>query len=75
MISIPSNLKMCSFDSVWASHGLPGVGVDALVTKLSVQGGKITFVYIASLEEDGDDLETGVIIARDLLTAVSCVNL
>ena len=24
-----------------------------------LQGGKITFVYIASAEEDGDDLETG----------------
>ena len=27
--------------------------------RLHVQGGKITFVYIASPEEDGDDLETG----------------
>ena len=26
---------------------------------LHLQGGKITFVYIASPEEDGDDLETG----------------
>ena len=26
---------------------------------LHVQGGKITFVYVASPEEDGDDLETG----------------
>ena len=26
---------------------------------LHVQGGKITLVYIASPEEDGDDLETG----------------
>ena len=29
-----------------------------------VQGGKLTFVYIASLEEDGDDPETGVPILR-----------
>ena len=26
-----------------------------------VQGGKVTFVYIASLDEDGDDPETGTL--------------
>lgn len=36
------------------------LNAESLTTEGYLQGGKITFVYIASLEEDGDDPETGI---------------
>lgn len=40
-----------------------------------VQGGKLTFVYIASPEEDGDDLETGTAVTWHFVSATSSAEL
>ena len=53
-----------------SAYGLRQSGPDE---ELVVQGGKLTFVYIASLEEDGDDLETGSLITwQPLKGYVTC---
>ena len=69
-ISVPERLH-CPSGMLLNHEGLSSWGKEvslghdaesqALAQRVSlhVQGGKITFVYIASPEEDGDDLETG----------------
>lgn len=43
---------------VWFGHDVQSQALAQWVT-LHLQGGKISFVYIASSEQDGDDLDTG----------------